>query len=643
MKKQLWGNRICLFLLALLLGVLVAFGGSTEVHAASTDETERTIVLTKKISADDINFLNGDPTFLFRITGIGDDGEKHILYRMMAFDEDYVKANKDSEGYVSQSITIDGLSAYTYVATEMNTSRYCISVISDVVNGTISGDAVVLDLLNNTSAAVTFENSRYNAQDFSHAQSVTNSLVTTRVPGLYDPDTGELITPWDELIEEEIIKTNGGHIYTYTTGESGDYNPASPYLVGELVIPPDGSVTSIGTFRSCTGLTNIVIPDTITSISGYAFAGCSSLKQLDIPASVTSIGVAITSSTGQGVCRKLTAINVDEANPNYCSVDGVLFTKDMTTLIQYPAGKADTSYVIPSTVKVIETYAFECCENLTSIVIPDGVESIGNYAFDMCTGLTSVTIPDSVTSIGTRAFWHCSGIESLEIGSGLTSLGDQAFSYCTGMKSVVLPEGLETIGYGAFSDCTSLTSITIPDSVTSMGSSVFRDCTSLTTVTIGNSVASIDNYAFQNCSSLTSITIPDSVTSIGYDAFDGCTSLASITIPDSVTSIGDYAFYNCTSLTSIVIPDGVTIIDDYTFCGCSSLTSATIGSGVTSIGRYAFRNCTSLTSVTFKNTSGWWVSKSSYASSGTSVTVTDPANAATYLKSTYYNYYWKRS
>ena len=114
----------------------------------------------------------------------------------------------------------------------------------------------------------------------------------------------------------------------------------------------------------------------------------------------------------------------------------------------------------------------------------------------------------------------------------------------------------------------------------------------------------------------------------------------------SVTGIGSDAFAYCSSLTTITIPDSVTSIGEYAFDGCSSLTTITIPDSVTSIGSYAFDGCSKLASVTFENPNGWWRSSSSTTTSGTAISaddLADPATAATYLRSTYYKYYWKRS
>ncbi len=140
------------------------------------------------------------------------------------------------------------------------------------------------------------------------------------------------------------------------------------------------------------------IPDSVTSIAGYAFWQCSGL----------------------------TSIVVDASNTGYSSQDGVLYNKAKTVLIQYPGGKSG-GFTIPDSVTSIGDGAFGGCTGLTSVTIPDSVTSIGDYAFYHCSGLTSVTIPNGVTSIGDYAFECCTGLTSLTIGNSVTSIGDYAF------------------------------------------------------------------------------------------------------------------------------------------------------------------------------------------------------------------------
>lgn len=241
------------------------------------------------------------------------------------------------------------------------------------------------------------------------------------------------------------------------------------------------SVTTIGhnAFYECTNLTDVIIPDSVTSIGNRAFYGCDRLTSVTIGNSVTTIG-----DEAFEWCGSLTGITVDVNNANYSSDSyGVLFNKNKTELIKYPAGNTRISYEIPDSVITIGNDAFKCCNNLTKVTIGSGVTTIGKYAFYNCDGLTDITIPDSVTTIGNYAFRSCYRLASVTIPDSVTTIGDNTFCYCESLTSVTIPEGVTAIGDWAFYGCDSLTSITIPDSVTAIGDRAFRYCDSLTDVT----------------------------------------------------------------------------------------------------------------------------------------------------------------
>ena len=197
-------------------------------------------------------------------------------------------------------------------------------------------------------------------------------------------------------------------------------------------------------FYGCTSLTEIAIPDSVTEIGGSAFAFCTSLREITIPEGVTKIGETV--FTG---CSSLTDITVSPNNKNYSSVDGVLFSKDMRTLLAYPVGNRRSEYVVPDSVTKIDDTAFRGCSSLTDItvspnnknyssfggvlfnksrskllkypignerrayIVPDGVAEIGSSAFDGCTSLEEITIPESIWIIGYYAFNNCSGMKNI--------------------------------------------------------------------------------------------------------------------------------------------------------------------------------------------------------------------------------------
>ena len=375
-------------------------------------------------------------------------------------------------------------------------------------------------------------------------------------------------------------------------------NCAFRYCTSLKSITIPNSVMEIGSsaFSGCSSLTSITIPNSVTEIGVYAFKGCTSLTSITIPNSVTNIG----DSTFWG-CSSLTAIYVAVDNKNYTSVNGVLFNKDKTALICYPAGKTDKSYNITNSVTSIGDYAFNGCSSLTSVTIPNSVTEIGGSAFVGCASLKSITMPNSVTSIGDMAFYKCSSLTSITIPDSVTSIGSSAFSDCSKLRSITIPNSVTSIGAWAFNGCTGLTAINVAmenqNYVSPDGVLYNKDKTTIICYPAGkkgnnykipDGVTEIGSIAFSRCSSLTSVTIPNSVTSIGSGAFNGCPSLTRVTIPNSVTKIGWNAFSGCTSLTSITIPNSVISIDWYAFMGCTSLKSITIPNSVTSIGKNAF-------------------------------------------------------
>ena len=399
------------------------------------------------------------------------------------------------------------------------------------------------------------------------------------------------------------------------------YYARNLYLNGEivtnLVIP--NRVTSIGewAFNCCTSLKSVVIPNSVTSIGKHAFYFCTRLKSVMIPNSVTSIG--------NKAFEGCTSLNSVELNTD-------------TVYSWFSEFESLSTLILGDKVKTIGNYAFTGCSGLTSVIIPNNLTNIEIGSFSGCSGLTTVEIGNSVTNIGEDAFSYCTGLNSVVIPNSVTSIGKTAFEGCTSLNSVelntetvyswfseieslstlILGDKVKTINTGAFENCSGLTSVVIGRSVTSIGINAFSNCSNLTsiklnietidswfkgikslsTIVLGDNVKNINKGAFEDCSGLTSLTIGNNVFSIGNSAFAGCSGLTSITIPNSVTNIGEFAFYYCTGLNTITIGNSVSDIGMSAFRGCSNLTSLDIPQSVTSIGDLAFADCLGLTSVT---------------------------------------------
>lgn len=194
-------------------------------------------------------------------------------------------------------------------------------------------------------------------------------------------------------------------------------------VITDLVIPEGVTTLNWYSFNTCENLETVTLPDSLEFIDSWAFERCSKLKTINVPANVTRInGGAFAQNSS------MTSITCDPANKNYVSVNGVLFTKDMKELVAYPGG-IQGGYTVPATVNHIGDAAFYGALGLDSVTILGNLDFIGFEAFAECSKLTDVAIRDGVNYVGYWAFRGCDGIKTLTVPQSVTNIGNQAFGF----------------------------------------------------------------------------------------------------------------------------------------------------------------------------------------------------------------------
>jgi len=418
---------------------------------------------------------------------------------------------------------------------------------------------------------------------------------------------------------------------------------------GNSQIPDDGSVKIIGasSFASCSGLTSIVIPDSVTKIENQAFYN-SGLKSVVIPDSVTEI-----ETYAFYYCKNLETVVLSK---NLKTIPGSLFyyctslksieipeSVEKISSSAFAQCSALTSITIPAGVTSIDSSAFTGCNNLASIQVDDGnqyytdsgncliskasgslyvytkystmptdgsVKDIKNYSFNCCPDLEYLFIPASVTTIARNGLYNLNNLSTIivdENNANYMSSGNCLIEKSTntlyrGCKSSVIPTdgSVTVIGSFAFYNCAGLKEVVIPNTVTKISDQAFRYCSDLSKVTISDSVQEIGSSAFSD-TAIESIIIPESIESLAPDVFYNCRNLTDVQLPQTLNSIEPYAFGNCSSLEEITIPDSVERIEYSAFISCENLKSIKLPSKITYIEFNTFSYCYSLEEIVIPN------------------------------------------
>ncbi len=431
------------------------------------------------------------------------------------------------------------------------------------------------------------------------------------------------ITPITSVIVPDSVTSMGSYAFAYCSGLTSITLSEDLKSIGSWTFArcsaltyftvPDG-VTSIGymAFNGCTALAHLDLGQGLKSIGDSAFVGCSALTSLDLPLSITSIATnafrgcsALTSVelsdrvTSIGTysfaeCTSLTSIGVAGTNPNYASVDGVLYNKGLTTLLQYPGGKPG------------------------AFTVPESVTRIDNGAFSHSTSLTLVTIGYKVTWMDYGSFYYCQALTAIQVdGDNPNYASVDGVLYDKGLTTLIqypgrrngpftVPTSVTNLASSSFAGSSGLTSLTIPDGAAlHMGESTFRYCTSLVSVEMGDDVIGLGSSAFAYCTSLFSLRLGEGLTAIDANAFLGCSSLTCVTVPGGVSSIGSSAFGSCTSLSTVVVGDHVAYFDQWAFSGCTALTTMIFNGNAPSVSSYWNQDCRWLTAFYHEGATGF--------------------------------------
>ena len=260
----------------------------------------------------------------------------------------------------------------------------------------------------------------------------------------------------------------------------------------------------------------------VTCVEGGAFSHNKAMTKVIVPRTLLGMNWKTEGLDALfTACTALESIEVEEGNPVMFSIDGVLFNKQKSMLLNYPAGSPRTSYTIP-----------------------EGITSVGGQAFSYSQNLETIMVPDEVESLGAFAFSYSQKLKEIKLPSNLQKLEQSLFEECKLLQSVTIPQSVTTFSHDVFARCSSLVSFTMPESVDSVGPFLFERCTSLKSVKLSPKLKTLSFALFSRCSSLTDIEIPEGITSI-ESSFSNCTSLKTLDIPASVTHITMNTFYNC--------------------------------------------------------------------------------------------------
>lgn len=409
------------------------------------------------------------------------------------------------------------------------------------------------------------------------------------------------------IIDDGIVSLGNYAFYNYTALKT-------------VVIPRGLKKIGARVFYGCTNLSSlsttnsyqdkIIIPGTVQSVGTYAFCGCENITKLEIQEGVVSIGAAAFQD-----CVELDIDNISLPQYSIKSISNSTFTRtkfknkwdnDTNSDVLYVGNylidakeKLDGEYSISEGTVSIASAAFQLC-NITNVIMPTSLRVIGSAAFQQCYQLSEINIPEGVIDVQAQAFNECTNVNTINIADSVIHIGPNAFNNTGYYKNIDnWTDNVLYIGNWLIEANTSLSGeYEIKSDTKTIADSAFYDCPNLTKLTIPNNVENIGASALQGCSGLTSISLPfigssrianktsDAV--FGY-IFGSTAPSGSQTTQQYYTENMSVNYYIPRSLTTVVITN-TSQIPYGAFYNCTYITSITIPDGINKIGKKAFNN-----------------------------------------------------
>ncbi|MBE6564533.1 MAG: hypothetical protein E7655_04605 [Ruminococcaceae bacterium] len=371
-------------------------------------------------------------------------------------------------------------------------------------------------------------------------------------------------------------------------------------------------------FSSCEALTSITLPDSVTQIGKNAFSNCLALKTVALPAALTKIGANAFST-----CLALTAFTLSEDNAVYAVEDGVLFDKDKTTLLHYPAGKTEREYTVPDGVKTLVVNAFRGASHLKTLTLPASLTDMDDGAFISTHSLEKIVLAEGNTAFvlegnrlydsgKTRLILQPQGLYDLviRIPATVTHIAACALEGCELLQALYFYGDLPAFGENALYSVPSTTAVYHASDANGWGDTLTLDGTTYTVSTF-DAAAPIDPILFRgtldgglswDIDEKGTLTIRGTGAMPSYNEreapwYEHGDRIRHIDIQEGITEIGMYNFF-ALSARSVSLPDSLTTIHSGAFSNAFDLESIHLPKNLISLGYSAIYACPKLTTIT---------------------------------------------